>query len=125
MKRAPGDHALVAHVALVLEDQFEELGVRQPVGFGFLQAHLQAEKQSGAAELACFDAGVHGHLFHALIEDPHVARVPVHRDLAADLLSASNSQSVIQTLHLSISDGCEIVPTHYMQPEKELQLLLP
>ena len=36
----------------VLQDQFEELGVREPVGFGFLQAHLQAAKQPREPQVA-------------------------------------------------------------------------
>ena len=35
---AAGDRALLAHVEFVLEDEFEELGVGEPVGCGFLQA---------------------------------------------------------------------------------------
>lgn len=47
---APGDHALVAQVDFVQEEQFEELGVGQPVGFSFLEAHFQTAKQPGHAK---------------------------------------------------------------------------
>jgi cold shock CspA family protein len=43
----PGDGPLFAHVEFVLEDEFEELSVGEPVGFGFLQAHFQAAQQAG------------------------------------------------------------------------------
>ena len=42
---ATGDSPLVAHVDLILEDEFEELSIRKAIGFGFLQAQLQAVKQ--------------------------------------------------------------------------------
>lgn len=53
--------SLVPHVQLVLEDQFEELGVTEPGGGGFLQAHGQGLGQAREAQLAegGFDLG-HG-----------------------------------------------------------------
>ena len=36
---------------LILEDQFQEFGVRQPAGGGFLQAHFQGFGEAGEAEL--------------------------------------------------------------------------
>ena len=38
---APGDCALLSHVEFVLENDFQELVVWEPVGFGFLEAQLQ------------------------------------------------------------------------------------
>ncbi|HEY5742718.1 MAG TPA: hypothetical protein VIS99_09265 [Terrimicrobiaceae bacterium] len=43
---APGDCALLSHVEFVLENEFQELGVGEPVGFGFLEAQLEGAKQS-------------------------------------------------------------------------------
>jgi hypothetical protein len=42
---------LLADVEFVLTDEFEELGVAQPIGGGFLQAHVQRLAQAGEAEL--------------------------------------------------------------------------
>ena len=47
-----GQLSLMAHVQLVLEDQFEELGVAQPGGGGLLQPHGQGLGQAGEAKLA-------------------------------------------------------------------------
>jgi hypothetical protein len=52
---------LVAHVQFVLADEFQELGVAELVGGGFLQADAQGLKQAGEAEL--FEGGfkrIHG-----------------------------------------------------------------
>ena len=59
---APGDGALLAHVDFILEDQFQELGVREPVGFGFLQTQLQAVKQPRKSQIAgmLFEGVDHG-----------------------------------------------------------------
>ena len=43
---APGDCALLSHVDFVLENDFQELMVRQSAGFGFLEAQLERAKQS-------------------------------------------------------------------------------
>ena len=42
---------LLADIDFVLADQFQELGMAQPVGDGFLQAHVQGLQQAGEAEL--------------------------------------------------------------------------
>jgi hypothetical protein len=42
---APGDCALLSHVDFVLENDFQELVVREPAGFGFLEAQLQSAEQ--------------------------------------------------------------------------------
>ena len=42
---------LLADIEFVLADQFQELGMAQPVGGGFLQAHVQGLQQAGEAEL--------------------------------------------------------------------------
>ena len=42
---------LLADVEFVLTDQFEELGMAQPIGGGFLQAHVQGLDQAGETEL--------------------------------------------------------------------------
>jgi hypothetical protein len=44
---ASGHRALLTHVEFILKEQFEELGVGQPIGFGFLEAQLQTAKQPG------------------------------------------------------------------------------
>ena len=49
---------LLADIEFVLADQFEELGVAQPIGGGFLQAHVQGLEQAGEAEL--FQGGLEG-----------------------------------------------------------------
>ncbi len=36
----------------VLEEEFQELGVGEPVGSGFLQAHVEGLHQAGKAQLA-------------------------------------------------------------------------
>jgi hypothetical protein len=41
----PGDGALLAHVDLVLENDFQELMVRKSAGFGFLEAQIERAKQ--------------------------------------------------------------------------------
>ena len=48
---AAHDLSLVAHIEFVLDDQFKELGIRQPVGFSFLETQLQTAKQPGQAQL--------------------------------------------------------------------------
>lgn len=45
----PGQEPLVADVEFVLEEKFEELGMREAVGFGFLEAKFEAAKQAGEA----------------------------------------------------------------------------
>ena len=45
------DQPLLADVDFVLADQFQELGMAQPVGDRFLQAHVQGLQQTGEAEL--------------------------------------------------------------------------
>jgi cold shock CspA family protein len=60
---APGDGALAAHVEFVLEDEFKELAVGQPVGFGFLQAHFQSvqkPREAQGASVLFEDGMVHG-----------------------------------------------------------------
>ena len=47
---APGDCALLSHVDFVLENDFQELAVWEPVGFGFLEAQLQSAKQPREAQ---------------------------------------------------------------------------
>jgi len=49
--------ALAAGGELVLEDEFEELEVGEPVGGGFLEADIEAVTQTGEPELAQGDAG--------------------------------------------------------------------
>jgi len=44
---------LLAHINLILADEFQELGVTKPVGNCFLQSHVQGLHQTG--EPACFD----------------------------------------------------------------------
>jgi hypothetical protein len=44
--------ALVAHGQLVLQDQFEELQVREPVGGRLLEAHFDGLAEPGEPELA-------------------------------------------------------------------------
>jgi hypothetical protein len=57
-----GDGALLAHVELVLENDFQELVVRKSVGFGFVEAQLQGAKQSGETQsLRVFFEGIVGH----------------------------------------------------------------
>jgi hypothetical protein len=55
------DQALVADVDFVLEHQFKELAVWQAVGFGFLEAQLNAVEQPREAQLLgmAFDGLVH------------------------------------------------------------------
>jgi len=43
--------ALLADIHFVLKDEFQELGVGQTIGGGFLQAHTQGLAQAGEAEL--------------------------------------------------------------------------
>jgi hypothetical protein len=43
----PINEALVPDIDLVLEEQFQELGVGEPMGFGLLQTQLQSLKQTG------------------------------------------------------------------------------
>ncbi len=53
--------ALVADVQFVLADQFQELGVTEPVGGGFLQTNVQGLGQAGEPELfECGFKGIHG-----------------------------------------------------------------
>jgi hypothetical protein len=52
------DLALLADVEFVLTDEFEELGVAQTIGGGFLQAHVQRLDQTGETEL--FQCGLEG-----------------------------------------------------------------
>ena len=42
---------LLADIDFVLADQFQELGVAQPVGDGFLQTHVQGLQQTRETEL--------------------------------------------------------------------------
>ena len=42
---------LLPDVEFVLADEFEELGMAQTIGGGFLQAHVQRLDQAGEAEL--------------------------------------------------------------------------
>jgi hypothetical protein len=42
---------LLPDVEFVLADEFEELGVAQAIGGGFLQAHVERLDQAGEAEL--------------------------------------------------------------------------
>jgi len=49
---------LLADVEFVLADQFEELGMAEPIGGGFLQAHIEGLAQAGEAEL--FQGGGEG-----------------------------------------------------------------
>ena len=42
---SPGDCALLSHVEFVLENDFQELMVGKPAGFGFLEAQLERAKQ--------------------------------------------------------------------------------
>src|ERR1700751_2448038 len=53
-----------------------------PIAAGGKNWSAQASCSQAPAELASIDAGVHGHLFHALVEDPYAAAVPAHPDLA-------------------------------------------
>jgi hypothetical protein len=46
------EQALLAHVQLILEDEFEELAVAEPAGGRFGQAHVEALGQAGEPELA-------------------------------------------------------------------------
>jgi len=48
--RAARDHAIVPHREFILQDQFQELGVRQPVGRRFLQTHVEALGQAAQTE---------------------------------------------------------------------------
>ena len=69
---APGDCALLAHVDFVLENDFQELVVWEPVGFGFLEAQLQSAKQSREAQgVSILFEGVvrHGWLSGGLLAD--------------------------------------------------------
>jgi hypothetical protein len=43
--------ALLPDIHFVLKDEFQELGMGQTVGGGFLQAHTQGLAQAGEAEL--------------------------------------------------------------------------
>ena len=47
----PFHQALLADVEFVLTDEFEELGVAETIGGGFLQAHVERLDQAGEAEL--------------------------------------------------------------------------
>ena len=49
---ATGNLALVAHVQLVLQNEFEELTVAEPARRRFLQAHVEGLQEAGEAELA-------------------------------------------------------------------------
>ena len=44
-------HALLADIDFVLADQFQELGMAQPVGDRFLEPHVQGLQRTGEAEL--------------------------------------------------------------------------
>src|SRR5271166_4675810 len=48
---APRKDALVTYVDFVLQEEFEELGIGESIGFGFLQAQFQAVKQSGKMQV--------------------------------------------------------------------------
>jgi len=50
--------ALLPDVEFVLTDEFEELGMAQTIGGGFLQAHVQRLDQAGETEL--FQCGLEG-----------------------------------------------------------------
>ena len=59
---APGDCALLSHVDFVLENEFEELVVGKPAGFGFIEAQLERAKQSRETQsVRIFFEGVVGH----------------------------------------------------------------
>ena len=47
---AARQQTLVAHVEFVLQDQFEELAMGEPIGGGLLQAHRQTLSQTGQAQ---------------------------------------------------------------------------
>jgi hypothetical protein len=47
---ASGDCALLSHVDFVLENDFQELVVGQPVGLGFPEAQLERAKQPREAQ---------------------------------------------------------------------------
>ena len=49
---------LLADIEFVLADEFEELGMAQTIGGGFLQAHIKGLAQAGEAEL--FQGGLQG-----------------------------------------------------------------
>jgi hypothetical protein len=49
---------LLPDVEFVLADEFEELGMAESVGGGFLQPHVQRLEQAGEAEL--FQGGLEG-----------------------------------------------------------------
>ena len=50
--------ALLPDVEFVLTEEFEELGMAQPIGGGFLQAHVERLDQAGEPEL--FQCGLEG-----------------------------------------------------------------
>ncbi len=49
---------LLPDIEFILIDQFEELGMAQTIGRGFLQAHVQRLDQTGETEL--FQCGLDG-----------------------------------------------------------------
>ena len=54
----PRHQALLPDVQFVLTDEFEELGMAQTIGGGFLQAHVQGLAEAGETEL--FQGGGEG-----------------------------------------------------------------
>ena len=42
---SPNERSLLSHVEFVLENDFQELMVGKPAGFGFLEAQLERAKQ--------------------------------------------------------------------------------
>lgn len=48
---AGGEPALGAQVEFVLQDERQKLGVREPAGGGFLQAHVERGRQAGKPQL--------------------------------------------------------------------------
>ena len=64
----------------------------------------KAAGPQGAAELAGFDADVHLHLLHPVIEDTDTTTVPAHPDLASDVLGR---RFVISPRHFHVT-----VPMH-------------
>jgi hypothetical protein len=57
---AQGDLALLAYVHLVLQEDFEELGVAEAIAGGFLEPHPEGGGETGEPELSerCGELGI-------------------------------------------------------------------
>ena len=77
----PLDHPVLPDGQFILQDQFQELPVRQAVGGSLLQPHLQRLEQPGEAEL--LEGGVQW-IFHQQVLSKQVAIAPAAHAASAD-----------------------------------------